>query len=74
MESFTFPHYAGALVTFRNQVTVIGGEYTGTTEVYSNSSWNWDTIPIISYKHAASMEGFTSLVINDSLYIFGMIT
>ena len=59
----------GGIVTFNNRLTAIGGQYTKKVEVYTND-WDDTIIPPLGNKNGR-LYGFTNLVINESIYVFG---
>jgi len=59
-------------VTFNERLTAMGGLITRKVEVYEGGSWNHRTIRPIGNKDG-NISGFTSLAINNQLYVFGNI-
>mgnify|MGYP000534743258 CR=1 FL=1 len=67
-------HFTGAVVTFKERLTAIGGQ-TRKVEVYDGGSWNDQTIPPIGNKDRLNENffDFTSLAFQSQLYVFGNI-
>jgi len=75
-------HYEGGLVMFRGNLTVIAGNDNNKVETLPwflpgtpEDQWNADIIPPLRRTgfSEASTRGFSSLVLNDTIYVFGMI-
>ena len=63
-------------MTFNGRLTAMGGEDTKKVEVFEGGIWNHRTIRPIGNKCQMDVEysEFTSLAINDQLYVFGNIS
>ena len=67
------------MLTFNKRLTAIGGHdrrdrgWTRKVEVYDGESWNDNRIPPVGIKDGRIFE-FTSLAIENQLYVFGNIS
>ena len=60
-------------MTFNERLTAIAGSNTTKVEVYEGGSWNNQMIPAVGNKDGALYD-FTSLAIENQLYVFGNIS
>ena len=63
-------HYLGGLVTVNDQLVAIGGRNTNLVEVLRDQKWNdIEEVP----SSTSRIWAFSSLVINNTIYIFGKV-
>jgi len=63
-----YEHNNGGLVTLNNQLVAIGGLDTNKVEVLRDQKWNEiESVP----SSITKIWGFSSLVINNTIYVFG---
>ena len=67
-----YNHHKGDIGSLRNKFTAIGGLGGRMVEVYNNTTWSSTTIPPVGNYERGQLVRFTTLTINNTIYIFGM--
>ena len=67
-----YEHFSGDFVVFNKILTAIGGKTTRKLEVLQGQQWNDKQIPEVG-NSGGSITHFTSLVVQTTLYVFGII-
>jgi len=70
-EESKYSHYYGGLASLENSVVAIGGYYINKVEVLINETWTQNIIENVPSATSRIWE-FSTIVINNTIYIFGM--
>ena len=64
-------HSFGDIFTYKNWLTTLGG-LTRKVEVHNGTDWSYTSIPPVGNYDHSIFQYFTTLVVNDALFVFGM--
>jgi len=70
-EESKYSHYSGGLASLENSLVAIGGYYINKVEVLINETWTQNIIENVA-SATSRIWGFSTIVINNTIYIFGM--
>ena len=68
----TYSHNYGDIVTLNDKLVAIAGNGGRKVEIYDGENWNDTIIPSVGNYDKTYLNFFTTLVINNALYVFGI--
>ena len=68
----TYSHEFGDITTLNDKLIAIAGNEGRKVEIYNGKNWNDTIIPSVGNYDKTYLNFFTTLVINNVLYVFGI--